>query len=75
MAAKRRLSPEEESALIRWYAQYQQARLYVQCVGTVRQKAKEMGVTTQLIHLVVKRPKYELRRKLKAAQSIIDSSQ
>jgi hypothetical protein len=67
MSARRKLTPEEESALMAWYSQYQQALNELKKLGSVRKKARELGIASETLHLIVKRDQYELRRKCKKA--------
>jgi hypothetical protein len=72
MSAPRKLHPDAEAALMAWYAQYQaamnardRAAEELRKLGGPAQKAKQMGLSARGLHLVVKRKKYELSRKLK----------
>lgn len=67
MSAGRKLSPEEEAALIAWYSQYQSALQQLRQLGSIHDKAKEFGIALRTLHTVAKRDDYELRRKCKDA--------
>lgn len=67
MSARRKLSPEQESAIIDWYSQYQQALSELRKLGSIHDKARAHGISLRSLHTIVKRDAYELRRKCKAA--------
>lgn len=75
MSRRRRLSPDEEAALMAWYSQYQSALEQLRKLGSIRQQAKSRGIGTKLLHVVVKRGDYEHRRKMKSAGLRITSDE
>jgi hypothetical protein len=66
MSRRRKLSIEEESALIAWYAQYQAALDQVRKLGSIPKQAQKLGIGVKHVHVVVKRGDYELRRKIRS---------
>lgn len=67
MAAPRKLSPEEEAAIISWQAKYRQARKQLRELGTFADKAREYGVSVRTIHTVPNRELEKIRRCLPEA--------
>jgi hypothetical protein len=67
MSRRRKLSPQEEAAVMAWYSQYQAALEQLRKLGSIRKQAQERGIGIKLLHVVVKRGDYEHRRKMKSA--------
>lgn len=67
MSAGRKLSTEQETAIIAWYANYQRALNDLRKLGSIREKAQENGISTMSLHRIAKREMYEAQRKCKAA--------
>lgn len=74
MPAQRKLKPEQEAAAIAWYAQYQRALNELRRVGTVRQKAKELGVAPRTLDTIVKREQDKVRRVLGGVRTKFDEA-
>lgn len=64
MSAPRKLSPEEEAAIMAWYAEYQAALEAIRKLGSIPQKAREYGVGKRTLHEIVKRDQEKVRRVL-----------
>lgn len=62
MAAPRKLSPEEEAAIIAWQSQYRRALSELRKLGTFADKAREYGVSIRTIHTVPNRLQEKIRR-------------
>jgi hypothetical protein len=75
MSRRRKLSPQEEAAVMAWYSQYQAALEQLRKLGSIRKQAQERGIGIKLLHVVVKRGDYELRRKMKTAGLRITSDE
>jgi hypothetical protein len=65
MSRRRKLTPEEEAAVISWYSQYQAALEAVKKLGSPTKQAKQRGIGVKLLHVIAKRGDYELRRKMR----------
>jgi len=64
MSAPRKLSPEQEVAIIRWHSQYQRALKDLREIGTYRDKAREFGVSIRSVHRALDRDGEKVRRVL-----------
>lgn len=64
MAAPRKLSPEQEAAIINWHSEYQRVLNDLRKVGTYRDKAREFGVSIRSVHRALDRDGEKIRRVL-----------
>lgn len=67
MSAHRKLSPEQEAAIINWYADYQKAMNELRKIGSLNQKAKELGIRKETVRVIANREEYSVRRKCRDA--------
>lgn len=65
MAAPRKLSAEQEAAIIKWHSQYQCAVNDLRKIGTYRDKARELGVSIRSVYRALDREGEKVRRHLK----------
>ena len=64
MAAPRKLSPEQEAAIISWHSEYQRVIKDLRKIGTYRDKARELGVSIRSVHRALDREGEKIRRVL-----------
>lgn len=62
MAAPRKVSPEQEAAIIAWHSEYQRILNDLRKLGTYRDKAKEFGISIRSVHRAVDRDGEKARR-------------
>lgn len=67
VSAPRKLSPDEEAAIISWYAQYQRAIEEIRRLGSIKQVARRFRISRGTVHSIAKREEYNLRRKCRDA--------
>lgn len=62
VGAPRKLSPEEEAAILAWYAEYRRVLNELAKFGSTRTKAREFGVSPSTVSAVTNRLRVKLKR-------------